>query len=735
MTGFLSRQGNVSLWIRSTVRTALAALLFLCSTTANAGLGPENVFLVVNRASWASLTIANHYVQLRQLAPANICYLNWTGGTDSVDVEVFRQQILGPILREIERRGMADQIDAIVYSSDFPYQVNLAGDLGEQKPPRQLSPYASITSATYLWQLVMTRNPNIINLRNNQYVRAAAGRTTDPATQGFRSWYGWGPKGELLEGGGIHYMLSMMLGVTSGRGNSVPEVVGYLRRSARADQSHPRGTIYYCANGDVRTKARSDRFAEAIDDLTRLGVAAQLINGNLPSGKQDVAGLMAGIADFNWPAAQSTILPGAICEHLTSFGGTMAESAGQTPLTEFLRYGAAGSCGTVVEPYAIQDKFPLPSIHVHYVRGCALAEAFYQSICGPYQLLIVGDPLCQPWATFPKVTVGGVKAGQTVSGQLEIQATATARREPVDRLQLFVDGRRIARRPSGFALPWDTTRMSDGYHELRVVGIESSSIETQGRAVVPVQVNNRQQNVSMTAAAQNARWDRPFRLTVTAAGMAGGVVIANAAAVGKFDGVKGQVKLDAQQLGSGPVILSSTAFTESKPPQIVQSRPIVVQVSPGPPLAAIQLPSTETLARGLLLKTIGGKSVPVQETRSADWLQKSGVKPGEAFGIDAYFDVPAPDESTAAASAADVAAQGVHQFQIRYTGALKLAVDDRLLHDGTKGDYREIFLPVALAPGLHRLRISAKSANDLKLQIRYGGRGTRTLDGQQFRHR
>ena len=54
-------------------------------------------------------------------------------------------------------------------------------------------------------------------------------------------------------------------------------------------------------------------------------------------------------------------------------------------------------------------KFPLPSIQLHYVRGCSLAEAFYQSVSGPYQLLIVGDPLCQPWAVIPKITVAGVK--------------------------------------------------------------------------------------------------------------------------------------------------------------------------------------------------------------------------------------------------------------------------------------------------------------------------------------
>ena len=66
----------------------------------------------------------------------------------------------------------------------------------------------------------------------------------------------------------------------------------------------------------------------------------------------------------------------------------MSQGAGQTPLSEFLRFGAAGASGTVTEPYSPSPtKFPSPMIQVHYARGCTLAEAFYQSVSGPYQLL------------------------------------------------------------------------------------------------------------------------------------------------------------------------------------------------------------------------------------------------------------------------------------------------------------------------------------------------------------
>jgi len=107
---------------------------------------------------------------------------------------------------------------------------------------------------------------------------------------------------------------------------------------------------------------------------------------------------MIGISDFDWNASKSKILPGAIVEHFTSFGGIISERNGQTPCTEFIANGASGTSGTVTEPYALQQKFPTAFMQVQYCRGWSLAESYYQSLSGPYQLLIIGDPLCRPWA-------------------------------------------------------------------------------------------------------------------------------------------------------------------------------------------------------------------------------------------------------------------------------------------------------------------------------------------------
>ena len=105
-------------------------------------------------------------------------------------------------------------------------------------------------------------------------------------THGFRSWYGWGNGGELQEAGGQPYLLSTMLAVTSGRGNSVREAIAYLQRSAAADGTRPPGTVYFSKTADVRSQARAAGFASAVEELKKLGVKATVITTPLPVGRR-----------------------------------------------------------------------------------------------------------------------------------------------------------------------------------------------------------------------------------------------------------------------------------------------------------------------------------------------------------------------------------------------------------------------------------------------------------------
>ena len=597
---------NVALPSRSLPVTLspLLAILVLAglghSTTARAGGGPENVLLVVNSESASSLCIANHYAVLRQIPFSHRLYLAWDPKAETTDIDTFRQKILRPTLQAIRGAHLARQIDCVVYSSDFPWGISLAKDVekfskmlaepkksepaeeGQSKPrasvawPIYLTPMGSINGLTYLWEPVLGAHPGYFERHSNWYTRLAIPEQKDSPTLAFSGMTAFGSHGEELATEGRHYLMSMMLGVTAGRGNSLDEVLSYLRRSATADGTHPTGTIYYVQNGDIRSRVRQGEFPAAVRELKALGVAAEILEGVLPMNKADVLGAMLGTASFDWKSSQSSILPGAICEHFTSFGGEMHSGSGQTPLSELLRYGATAASGTVTEPYAIPNKFPAAMMHVHYARGCTVAEAFYQSIASPYQLLIVGDPLCRPWANIAEVTVSGVKPNATVQGTAQLKPFARLPgSSTVDHFELFVDGARSQTCQSGGSIELDTTKLVDGYHELRIVAIEKGPVRSQGRQILPIFTANHHRTIEVTVTEpEPAAAEKPILLTARAPGCSSLGVIRGLQVLGTISGEEGYVEIKPSVLGSGPVRLQVIGLGTSGPYSNVLSKPL-----------------------------------------------------------------------------------------------------------------------------------------------------------------
>ncbi len=396
-------------------------------------------------------------------------------------------------------------------------------------------------------------------------------------TIGCHSRFRWGPGGGINSqpDQGASYLMCTMLGTTWDHGNSEKEILAYLVRSAAADSTRPDGTIYFCETADVRTTTRKPNFPAALKRLAELGVRAEVIKAPLPRDA-DVAGVSLGAASFSWQTSGCTILPGAICENLTSYGGDFIQPW-QTKLTELMRFGAAGSSGTVIEPYALQFKFPHPLIHVHYARGCSLAEAYYQSLSGPFQLLIVGDALCQPWARPPIFDVSGIKPGDQVSGAVSLKAVADTKSPKISFVEFFLDGRLLTRQRSDQAFSFDSRNLSDGFHELRVVAMEDSPIQSRAGKIIPVVVNNQKQTVKLTT----EKTEIPIRSSIVLqvdSSFGDSVSVMHAGeVVGKLESRKGQIEIEAVRIGRGPADLFATV--EDSQGRTVSSRPLSVNIT------------------------------------------------------------------------------------------------------------------------------------------------------------
>jgi len=92
-------------------------------------------------------------------------------------------------------------------------------------------------------------------------------------------------------------------------------------------------------------------------------------------------------------------VPGALADHLTSFGGVLDRSSGQMSVLSWIDAGATASYGTTSEPCAHLQKFPNPqALLLFYVQGATALEAYWKSVLWPQQGLFVGEPLAAPFS-------------------------------------------------------------------------------------------------------------------------------------------------------------------------------------------------------------------------------------------------------------------------------------------------------------------------------------------------
>ncbi|WP_245213658.1 TIGR03790 family protein [Rhodoferax sp. AJA081-3] len=92
-------------------------------------------------------------------------------------------------------------------------------------------------------------------------------------------------------------------------------------------------------------------------------------------------------------------LPGALADHLTSFGGVLRGSGEQMSAMDWLDAGATASYGTVSEPCNHVQKFPHPQVLLaRYLQGGTALEAYWGSVAWPAQGVLIGEPLAAPFA-------------------------------------------------------------------------------------------------------------------------------------------------------------------------------------------------------------------------------------------------------------------------------------------------------------------------------------------------
>jgi hypothetical protein len=275
-------------------------------------------------------------------------------------------------------------------------------------------------------------------------------------------------------------------------------------------------------------------------------------------------------------------LPGSIADNLTSLGGAMTANA-QTKATEFLRFGAAASSGAVTEPYTIPNKFPHPRIHVHYVDGLTAAEAFYSSVLCPYQLLIVGDPLCQPYCNPPRFNIQSESHVQLDDNQPLVFSLKTVESkldsEP-ELLQWIVNGILRNQAPFENQIRILFENSEPGAHEIRLLSLAEKPIEQRFEQAIWVTLGKASEQIQLQAPKVWQLSDnKPLEITVERNPDSGEIkVLHDFEVVGTIPSGKTKLELKPSQVGYGPVRLHAEHTLANG--QTVRSLPKVVLVEP-----------------------------------------------------------------------------------------------------------------------------------------------------------
>ena len=372
---------------------------------------------------------------------------------------------------------------------------------------------------------------------------------------------------------GQRFMLSTVLAVTDDKQSTLDQALAQLQSSVQADGTSPSGTFFFAKHKDVRSKIRHSQIDFAAAELKSLGMEVVVSDQQWPKNDKRLAGATLGSAVVNWENSGSRFLPGALCDNLTSYGGWWVKAA-QTQLTDHLHVGAAGASGTVYEPWTITPKFPDARLHAHYTRGCSLAESFYQSTGSPFQMLVVGDPLCRPYGKFPRFRVTGLEANSRVSGDFDLNIVADPTGPAVGRYEIFFDGQYLLEVNRARKIRIATEDMADGYHEIRVVAVTDSLVAAKKSQPIEFILNRNGQTVKLDVAKGKIKIGRDLVLAASSPGSQELKILQNFRIVGSVrPGEK--VSIDSSLLGLGKSKLRAISTANGK---TISSFPVEVEI-------------------------------------------------------------------------------------------------------------------------------------------------------------
>lgn len=207
---------------------------------------------------------------------------------------------------------------------------------------------------------------------------------------------------------------TMMLG-----GYTAQDVFALIDKGALAAQNFPTGDGYFVRTTDSLRSVRYPYFQSTVNNWSPTPLQMTYIDNSTNTSIEyiqntsDILIYQTGLR-YVYYFNTNQYLPGALADHLTSYGGILIGSS-QMSVLDWLKAGVTASYGTVNEPCNYTQKFPNSSVLVpQYFSGETALEAYWKSVNAPQEGVFVGDPLARPYGTKATLQNGDLQIVTTI---------------------------------------------------------------------------------------------------------------------------------------------------------------------------------------------------------------------------------------------------------------------------------------------------------------------------------
>jgi len=311
-----------------------------------AALQPAQLGLVINDAEPNSVEIGEYYRKARGIPAANVVHVSIAQPPRRLELAQFER-----LKRQIDA-GLGPQVQAVLMVWTAPYAVECN----------------SITGAFSL------------GFDPGQCTRSCAAGKPSPYfnSNSARPFTDLGVR------------LSMLLPT-----GSVEQAKALIDRGVGSGFRVTPASAYYLVTSDAARNSRT-RFFPPSGRIAAKKLTTRTLKSDALEGARDIIVYQTGSARVD-KLATLGFLPGALADHLTSFGGDLLGQS-QMSILRWLEAGATASYGTVSEPCNYWQKFSNPAVLIkRYVSGDSAIEAYWKSVAWPSQGVFIGEPLATPY--------------------------------------------------------------------------------------------------------------------------------------------------------------------------------------------------------------------------------------------------------------------------------------------------------------------------------------------------